>query len=118
VARRSRRARLTSTASSGAEETLIDAHNLIYAHPRLRTQMRDPEAARTALAQLLSGQKHVRLVCDGGPGGQASLAERHGITIEYSGSREADALIRLPYRSCSAAGQGHAPAARRPALSP
>ena len=55
--------------------------------------MRDPEEARTALALLLRDHRHVRLMCDGGPGGQASLAMRHGITIEYSGSREADDVI-------------------------
>ncbi len=93
MARRSRGAQRFGQTSAGVGQTLVDAHNLIHAHARLRALMSDPEEARSALALLLRDHQHVRLICDGGPGGQASLAMRHGITIEYSGCREADDVI-------------------------
>jgi predicted RNA-binding protein with PIN domain len=78
---------------SGQVEMLIDAHNLIHAHPDLRRLMDDPEVAREALLARLQGRQRVRMVCDGGPRGERATVVRHGITIEYSGRLDADECI-------------------------
>jgi len=77
----------------GPVHTVIDAHNLIYADAQLRAYMDEPEAARAALLALVHGVPRLRLVCDGGPGGQPSVAVRQGVTVVYSGRRPADDAI-------------------------
>jgi len=77
----------------GPVHTVIDAHNLIHADAQLRARMDEPEAARAALLERVRLLPRLRLVCDGGPGGQPSVAVRQGVTVVYSGRRPADDAI-------------------------
>jgi len=77
----------------GPVHTVLDAHNLIHADVQLRALMDEPEVARAALLELVRALPRLRLVCDGGPGGQPSVTVRQGVTVVYSGRRPADDAI-------------------------
>lgn len=73
---------------------LVDAHNLLYPDRELgRHMVEDPERARRALEQRLAGRSRIHLFYDGGPGGQPSRQQRHGLEIHYSGAGSADDQI-------------------------
>ncbi len=78
---------------SGQAHLLVDAHNVLHHDPDLRHLMGEPERARTELERLLADRPRVVLFYDGGPGGVTQSLRRQGLTIDYSGTGEADDRI-------------------------
>jgi hypothetical protein len=81
-------------ARSGMVQVLVDAHNVMYRHPPWQRLIEaDAEAARAAFEQRLAGRANLHLFYDGGPGGEARSAWRHGLHLDYAGSASADDRI-------------------------
>ena len=78
---------------SGQAHLLVDAHNVLHHDSELGRLMSDPERARTELERLLADRPRVVLFYDGGPGGITQSLRRQGLTIDYSGTGEADDRI-------------------------
>lgn len=78
---------------SGQVHLLVDAHNVLHHDPDLQRLMHEPERARAELERLLADRPRVVLFYDGGPGGVTQSLRRQGLTIDYSGTGEADDRI-------------------------
>ena len=78
---------------NGQVHVLVDAHNVLHHDPDLRHLMGEPEHARSELERLLADRPRVVLFYDGGPGGITQSLRRQGLTIDYSGTGEADDRI-------------------------